>query len=163
MKVMINSKDDTLETLRLFRIIFKSITKHYSEVEKSSGVGGASLWAMAEIADSSNLTVSGLAKAMSIHQSTTSNLLEKLESKRYVTRIRSTDDRRVVHLSLTAKGREALAKAPVPYRGLLPDAVMRLEPNTMMQLNHNLTELVAKLEWKQEEEVAIMEEAVLRA
>jgi hypothetical protein len=56
----------------------------------------------------------------------------------------------VVHLSLTAKGREALAKAPVPYRGLLPDAVMRLEPNTMMQLNHNLTELVAKLEWKQE-------------
>ncbi|HEY8085733.1 MAG TPA: MarR family transcriptional regulator [Methylophilaceae bacterium] len=147
---MINSKADTLETLRLFRIIFKSITKHYNEIEKSSGVGGASLWAMAEIADSNNLTVSGLAKAMSIHQSTTSNLLEKLESKRYVTRIRSTDDRRVVHLSLTAKGREALAKAPVPYRGLLPDAVMRLEPNTMMQLNHNLTELVAKLEWKQE-------------
>lgn len=150
MKIMINSKADTLETLRLFRIIFKSITKHYNEIEKSSGVGGASLWAMAEIADSNNLTVSGLAKAMSIHQSTTSNLLEKLESKRYVTRIRSTDDRRVVHLSLTAKGREALAKAPVPYRGLLPDAVMRLEPNTMMQLNHNLTELVAKLEWKQE-------------
>jgi DNA-binding MarR family transcriptional regulator len=149
---MTNSQPDTLETLRLFRIIFKSITKHYSEVEKSTGIGGASLWAMAEIADSSNLTVSGLAKAMSIHQSTTSNLLEKLESKEYVTRLRSSDDKRVVHLSLTAKGRKALAKAPMPYRGLLPDVVMRLEPKTLAQLNQNLTELVSRLERKYEKD-----------
>jgi DNA-binding MarR family transcriptional regulator len=147
-----NSKSDTLESLRLFRVIFKSITKHYSAVEKATGIGGASLWALAEISESSNLTVSGLANAMSIHQSTASNLLEKLESKDYVIRLRSTKDRRVVHLSLTGKGRKVLTKAPTPYRGLLPDVVMKLEPKTLAQLNRNLTALVAKLDRKYEKD-----------
>ncbi|HEY7985316.1 MAG TPA: MarR family transcriptional regulator [Methylophilaceae bacterium] len=149
---MTNSRPEALEALRLFRIIFKSITKHYSEVEQATGIGGASLWALAEIADSHNLTVSGLAKAMSIHQSTASNLLEKLETKDYILRVRSKQDRRVVNLSLTDKGRRILDKAPMPYRGLLPDVVMRLEPEMLVQLNSNLTELVAKLGRKYEKD-----------
>lgn len=150
MEPMTDSRLDALEALRLFRIIFKSITKHYHEIEKLTGIGGASLWALAEIADSPKLTVSGLAKAMSIHQSTASNLLEKLETNAYVIRLRSADDRRVVNLSLTEKGRNILSKAPVPYRGILPDAVMRLEPKTLAQLNLNLAALVSRLERKQE-------------
>jgi DNA-binding MarR family transcriptional regulator len=89
---------------------------------------------------------------MSIHQSTASNLLEKLESKGYILRLRSKEDRRVVHLSLTDKGRQVLAQAPAPYRGLLPDVVMRLEPDTLVQLNNNLTALVAKLGRKYEKD-----------
>lgn len=147
---MTDNKTDALETLRLFRVIFKSITKHYHEIEKLTGIGGASLWALAEIADSPNLTVSGLAKAMSIHQSTASNLLEKLEANAYVVRLRSSDDRRVVHLSLTDKGRDILSRAPAPYRGLLPDAVMRLDALSLAQLNDSLAALVSRLDHKQD-------------
>ena len=79
-----NSSVSALETLKLFRVIFKSAHKHFHEIEKTAGIGGASLWALAEIAETSNLTVSGLAKAMSIHQSTASNLMEKLEVSGYI-------------------------------------------------------------------------------
>ena len=138
--------------LKLFRIIFKSTTQHFHEVEQKLGIGGASLWALAEVAGAEPLTVSGLAKTMSIHQSTASNLIEKLESRGYLMRQRSQSDRRVVHLMLTSKGRMTLSQAPPPYRGVLPDAVMKLSPETLMQLHANLIELVSKLERKHEED-----------
>lgn len=137
-----------LEALALFRVVFKSANRHFHEIEKKAGIGGASLWALAEVAEAGNLTVSGLAKAMSIHQSTASNLMEKLESSGYILRVRSTDDRRVVYLTITDKGREALTKAPPPYRGILPDALMRLNTETLDQLNQNLQELVSLLDHK---------------
>jgi len=137
-----------LEALRLFRIIFKSANRHFHDIEKTAGIGGASLWALAEIAETKELTVSGLAKAMSIHQSTASNLMEKLESSGYVIRTRSVSDRRVVHLALTDQGKETLSKAPPPYRGILPDALMRLDPQTLQALNSHLVELTSVMTGK---------------
>ncbi len=135
-----------LEALKLFRVIFKSANKHFHEIEKVAGIGGASLWALAEIADSPDLTVSGLAKAMTVHQSTASNLMDKLDAGGYILRTRSVEDRRVVHLSLTDKGRDVLAKAPPPYRGILPDALMRMNPESLALLNRTLVELIAGMD-----------------
>ncbi len=149
MSTPLNSKI-ALETLSLFRIVFKSANRHFHEVEKKAGIGGASLWAMAEIAEYENLTVSGLAKAMAVHQSTASNLMDKLETSGYVLRTRSTEDRRVVYLELTQKGRAALEKAPPPYRGILPDALMKLDPAILEQLNQNLIQLVSSLDYMQD-------------
>lgn len=134
--------NQALETLKLFRIIFKSANRHFHEIEKMAGIGGASLWALAEIAEGSNLTVTDLSSKMSIHQSTTSNLLDKLSEMGYVKRNRSTADRRVVYLEATDKGREVLAKAPLPHRGILPDALMRLHPEMRTQLHSHLKDLV---------------------
>lgn len=142
------SASPALEALKLFRIIFKSANRHFHDIEKVAGIGGASLWALAEIAENSGLTVSGLAKAMSVHQSTASNLMEKLETSGYILRTRSENDRRVVHLSLTEQGREVLAKAPPPYRGILPDALRRLDQDSLNQLNDCLTKLVSGMEGK---------------
>lgn len=141
-----DAKTTALEVLKLFRIVFKSATRHFHEIEKMAGIGGASLWALAEIAETDGLTVTGLANAMSLHQSTASNLIEKLEASGYVIRTRSTQDRRVVHLTLTDKGRDVLTKAPPPYRGILPDALMRMDPQALGQLNHHLADLVAGLD-----------------
>lgn len=140
------TKTAALEALKLFRIIFKSANRHFHEIEKLAGIGGASLWALAEIGELENLTVSRLANSMSIHQSTASNLIDKLEAKGYIARIRSADDRRVVFLTLTAQGKDVLNKAPLPHRGILPDALMRLDPDTLNQINDNLRVLISGME-----------------
>jgi DNA-binding MarR family transcriptional regulator len=137
-----NSKTQALETLKLFRIIFKSANRHFHEIEKLAGIGGASLWALAEIVETDKLTVTDLATHMSIHQSTASNLLDKLEAEGYITKVKSTRDRRVVYLEATDQGREVLTKAPLPHRGILPDALMRLNPEVLTELYAHLTELV---------------------
>lgn len=147
----IDPKTSALETLKLFRIIFKSANRHFHEVEKKVGIGGASLWALAEISEADNLTVSALAKAMSVHQSTVSNLIEKLEVSGYVVRIRSLEDRRVVHLALTDQGRDVLSKAPPPYRGILPDALMRMDAEALSTLNSHLSELIVGMQGKHDD------------
>ena len=138
-----------LETLKLSRIIFKSVNRHFHDVEKAVGIGGASLWALAEVAESDNITVTKLAQNMSIHQSTASNLIDKLVSDQYLVRIKDTQDRRVVHLSLTPRGKEVLRHAPLPHRGILPDALMRLNPASLEHLNQYLNELIATMDAKQ--------------
>lgn len=142
----VNSKIRALETLKLFRIIFKSANRHFHEIEKLAGIGGASLWALAEIAEANKLTVTDLATHMSIHQSTASNLLDKLESGGYITRVKSANDRRVVYIVATEQGREVLTRAPLPHRGILPDALMRLTPESLAELHNHLTVLVEGME-----------------
>jgi len=137
------SGNSALDVLKLFRIIFKSANRHFHQIEKVAGIGGASLWALSEIAEADQLTVTELATRMSIHQSTASNLLDKMGAEGYIEKIRSTSDRRVVHVMLTEQGRDALVKAPLPHRGMLPDALMRLDPATLAELNQHLLELVA--------------------
>jgi DNA-binding MarR family transcriptional regulator len=143
-----NSEQLTIEALRYFRIIFKSANQHFHEVEKQAGIGGASLWALSEIS-SNNLTVNGLAKAMSIHQSTASNLLEKLEVAGLVKRTRSDVDRRVVYLEITDKGNQILQKAPLPHKGVLPDALSKLDQIQLESLILILTDLTNKISEKQ--------------
>lgn len=142
-------RPDPLPVLKLFRVIFQSVNRHSHEVERKAGVGGAQLWALAEIAGRPRITVTELARAMSIHQSTASNLLEKLESQRYIKRTRSEEDRRVVLLTLTSEGEEILRKAPLPYRGVLSDALLKMDEKSLDILQGSLEKLVAQLEYKQ--------------
>lgn len=135
-------KPIALENLRLFRIIFKSANRHFHEIEKKIGIGGASLWAMAEINYHQQLTVTQLAQSMSIHQSTASNLIEKLEKDGYIQRLRSEVDKRVVLLSLSHSGKVLLNSAPMPHRGMLPDALSQLSEQQLLALISLLTEVV---------------------
>ncbi len=138
-----------LETLKLFRIIFKSNNRHFHEVEKATGIGGASLWAIAEIAGNTAITISELSKAMSIHQTTASNLVDKLEKTGYVQRVRSNVDRRVVNIHLTELGRSILKDAPTPFRGVLPDALMKMQTEQLALLKQNLLVLISSMDVKE--------------
>src|SRR5258708_36963764 len=66
-----------LEVLAQFRVVFKSIRRHYQDVERRSGLTGALLWALAEIAGRPGGQVGELARSLAIHQSTASNLVRR--------------------------------------------------------------------------------------
>ncbi|MFC4161206.1 MarR family winged helix-turn-helix transcriptional regulator [Chitinimonas lacunae] len=130
-----------LEALKRFRVLFKSASNPYESAEQCAGLTGAQLWALAEVAQADNLTVNGLAEAMAVHQSTASNLIDKLDHKGLVLRLRDPYDRRVVRLRPTPSGQAVLASAPGPAAGILPDALLRLAPEKLEQLNELLNEL----------------------
>ena len=71
-----------LEVLEQFRVIFKSIRRHYRSVEERSGISGALLWALAQVAANPGSQVGDLARALAIHQSTASNLLRSLAEEK---------------------------------------------------------------------------------
>ncbi len=134
-----------LDTLTKFRLVINSTKRHYKWIEQQTGVNGALIWAMWELHHSPGLKVSEIADAMALHQSTASNLLDKLQDKGLVKRDRSTDDQRVVRLFLTRTGKALITRVPQPARGLLQEALFKLSPESLQTLNHLLEQLLREM------------------
>lgn len=134
-----------VEVLKQFRVVFRSVRKHFQSVEKELGISGAQLWALSEVQSKPGLTLAELATAMSLHQSTTSNLLEKLIVAQLVEKKRSSQDGRSIRIFPTHKGGGELAKAPLPFKGLLPDALERMPEQDLRGLYEALSLLLATM------------------
>lgn len=131
--------------LKDLRIIFRAIQSHSRLVEKKSGLSSAQLWMLWELHNTPGLKVSQLAGILSIHQSTCSNMLDKLEAKELIYRKRISSDQRVVLLFLSEKGADVLARAPKPAQGALTEALLSLPDTTLANLGTGLSELVEAL------------------
>jgi DNA-binding MarR family transcriptional regulator len=126
-------------------VIFGAVRQHFQAVEKSCGVSGAQIWAMAALRQTPGMKVSELAQALSIHASTASNLLDKIEKAGLIRRERNSADQRVVRLYLTAAGEQALSKAPQPLTGILTHALGQLPEDALARLNQDLSALIAHM------------------
>lgn len=138
-------EETVYNVLRAMRLVFRSVQKHNHGIEQQCGIGGAQLWALWEIADTADLRVSDLAKRLSIHQSTASNLIDKLEKQGFVRRERNGPDQRVVYLRLADAGREVIDKAPRPAKNIIIDALHNVPDEALMQLDAGLITLVQHL------------------
>lgn len=132
--------------LRKFRIVFNAVKTHFQQVEKRAGIGGAQLWALSVIRDQPGVGVTGLAEAMDIHQSTASNLVKNLIAMALVEASKEGPDRRAVQLYILPSGLKLLRKAPGPFHGVLPEALVRLDAKTLARLDKDLAMLIEALE-----------------
>lgn len=135
-----------VEVLQQFRLIFRAVKRHFQSVEEACGVSGAQLWALAQIAGQPGIKVGELAKALAVHQTTASNLVDRLSRAGFIERRRSTRDQRVVELYPSHAGTTALGRAPEPLRGVLPDALAALTPAKRLQLSLLLSELTGLMQ-----------------
>lgn len=133
------------------RVLFRSIQQHSKTVEKECGLTSAMLWMMWELFSTPGMKVSQLANALSIHASTCSNMLDKLETRGLIKRKRSGKDQRAVHLYITNKGSALLAKAPRPAQGALSGALEKLGDHDLDKLAEGLTVLIGSLKTKDED------------
>jgi DNA-binding MarR family transcriptional regulator len=140
-----DTKEWPHEVLKRFRLIFRAVQQHSQWVETRCGVTSAQLWALWELSESPGLRVSDMARAMSIHHSTASNLLDKLARKGLIKRERVSEDQRVVTLNLTREGIDLIERAPSPARGILQHALFRLPKALLQSLAQDLEVLVKEM------------------
>jgi DNA-binding MarR family transcriptional regulator len=134
-----------LAVLEQFRMIFRSVKKHFQWVQEKTGVSGAQIWVLAEIHRTPGIRVTELARAMAVHQSTASNLIDRLDKAGLIRRERSAVDQRVVHVSLTRTGQRTIAAAPRPLEGVLPDALNSLPRTNLLELKQHLDALARSM------------------
>jgi DNA-binding MarR family transcriptional regulator len=142
----IDTDQAALQVLRQFRQVFNAVKSHFQQVEKTVGMGGAQVWALSVVRDHPGIGMGALAKAMSIHQSTASNLVRALIDREMVVARKQGADRRAVQLSLLPAGAKVLKKAPGPFAGLLPDALKALPADTLARLQGDLAQLIVVLD-----------------
>lgn len=133
------------QVLRRFRQVFNAVRSHFARVEMRTGLGGSQLWALSIVQQQPGIGVSGLARAMDVHQSTASNLVRGLVQRELLLACKDGPDRRIVRLRLPPAANRLLRRAPGPAEGVLPQALQGLDANTLLRLDQDLGQLIKLL------------------
>jgi DNA-binding MarR family transcriptional regulator len=133
------------EVHKQFRAIFNMAKPRIQPREPSCRISGAQLLALAVIARQPGLRISELAQAMIVHQTTASNLVERLAAQDMVEKRRLEHDLRVVCLYPLPAGMELIKQRALPTKSVLPEALSRLPPQKLSELQAILAELIGIL------------------
>ncbi len=104
------------ELLIALRKVIRAIGLHSKHLNKTSGLTSPQLIIMQEIDKSSGVNSSQIAKNVTLSAATVTNILDRLENKGLVSRVRNTQDKRKVSLYLTDSGKAILLNAPQPLQ-----------------------------------------------
>lgn len=135
----------SLQVLKKFRIIYGSVRQQFREIEQTCGVTGSQLWILQEVGKTPGIGVSELADRLSIHQSTGSQLVEKLANRGLINKERSKEDQRRVGLWVSEEASNLLKNAPGPAEGILPEALQTLSAPALLSLDNSLLEVIEQL------------------
>lgn len=100
------------EVLATLRQIIRAIDIHSKQLSKHFGLTGPQLVLIKEIAAHRDISVSELARKVSLSQATVTTIIDRLETRGLATRIRSARDKRKVTLRITPKAQEILQANP---------------------------------------------------
>ena len=120
----------------------RSVTGLYTSWLKQLGLTYTQYITFLVLWEKDGITVGEICERLMLDNGTVSPLLKKMESAGYVSRSRSTEDDRVVVITLTDKGREMQAKASD-----IPEKVgecIDLSPDKAVKLYELLYELLGK-------------------
>ncbi|WP_163930961.1 MarR family winged helix-turn-helix transcriptional regulator [Paraferrimonas sp. SM1919] len=104
------------ELLVSIRKVIRAIDLHSKHLNKSSGLTGPQLLIMQEIGRVKGVMASQIAKQINLSAATVTNIVDRLESRGLVNRVRSTEDKRRVSLFLSEQGQAILIGAPQPLQ-----------------------------------------------
>ena len=100
------------QVLIALRQIIRAIDLHSKKLEREAGLTGPQLLLMRVLQDEGAMTSSVLARSVSLSQATVTTILDRLETKRYLTRERNTQDKKKVVVTLTESGVDVINSAP---------------------------------------------------
>ncbi len=104
--------EDRKAVLDSIRRIVRAVRLSSRSSESAVGLSAAQLFVLQKLAEHDGLSINELASETLTHQSSVSVVVSKLAARRLVRRTISRLDRRRTLISLSAKGRRALAGAP---------------------------------------------------
>jgi DNA-binding MarR family transcriptional regulator len=98
------------------RKITQAITLHSRDLSRRYGLTGPQLIILNEIANNRTLSVSELARYISLSQATVTDILNRLERRGLIERARDSADRRRVLIRITDQCRQILSQTPPPLQ-----------------------------------------------
>lgn len=107
-----STSDKIEEVLIALRRVIRATDLHSKKLVKTASVTGPQLLLLQIVHAKDNMTISELARDMSLSQATVTTILDRLQKRELVERIRSETDKRKVHPRLTDHGRKILESAP---------------------------------------------------
>lgn len=141
-----SKRGDTTAIVQGLRRIVKALHVYSQDVRNAYGLTGPQLWALKTLQQSAPMSTGRLAAALAVHQSSVSILVDRLDKRGLVRRVRGPADHRVVHLELTNRGATLAADAPEPAQGRLLHGLEAMPPREVRRIRHAVDRLVRAME-----------------
>lgn len=94
------------------RRIMQQMDHHSHKLDKKYGITVPQLTCLYEIYEKGDMTLSLLSKEIHLSPSTLVGVIDRLEEKELVKRTRDTEDRRMIFIGITNKGKEFIQTSP---------------------------------------------------
>lgn len=136
---------ETTAVLDHLRRIVRTLREGSRAAETRIGVTGAQLFVLRALAGATPSSLNEVAARTHTHQSTVSVVVKRLVAQKLVRRTTSTVDARNLQLSLTARGRAVLQRAPLAAQDRLIAGLEGLPRAERTRLASGLGRLVAAM------------------
>jgi len=137
--------DATLIVQGLRRIV-KALHSFSQDVYRQYGLTGPQLWALKTLQREGRLSAGQLARALAVHQSSLSILIDRLEKRGLVSRVRARGDGRFVLIEMTKRGLALAAMAPEPAQGRLLHGLQAMSRAEVSQIRRAVDRMVQVME-----------------
>lgn len=135
-----------LRILQSLRRIIRAIEIHSQKLSHEHQITGPQLGCLLAIKQHGALTTSRLAHTVFLSPSTVVGIVDRLEEKGLVVRLRDTRDRRQVHIDLTEAGSRLAVGAPSPLQQTLANGLRDLPALELISITLALDKLVNLME-----------------
>ncbi|MBL7225899.1 MAG: MarR family transcriptional regulator [Desulfobacteraceae bacterium] len=129
-----------IRTIRTKEIIYSirrlmQAGEHYTkELNKIYNVSAAQINCLLALHENGPLPPSQIAKHMMVNSSTVTGIIDRLEKKDLVRRLRISQDRRVITVELTKSGKMLAENAPPPIQQKIIDGLSQLAPSKIDEI-----------------------------
>lgn len=139
-------QDPIAEIIHRIRRLMQAAELYSKKLDKNYGLTSAQLHTILALYENGPQPPSQLAKRVMVKSSTITGIVDRLERKGLVTRVRSLRDRRVTNIELTTEGKRLSKKAPSPINQTLVDGLKKLSNSEVQQIVLSLSKLTEMLD-----------------
>jgi DNA-binding MarR family transcriptional regulator len=134
--------DFGIRILLALRKIIRAVDIHSRMLASEYGITGPQLACLLAVVEKESITATEIADRISLSASTVIGILDRLESKELLQRERDTNDRRLIHIAPTAKGKNLAAQMPYPLKRPLNTALGKMTESEQKKAVETLEKLV---------------------
>ena len=134
------------EILISLRKIMRAADLHSQRLMKESGLTSPQLLVMQAIEKEGKPSTSTLARHICVSQATMTRIVDRLERAGLVSREKSTQDKRVIHVRLTEAGHSKLKLAPEPLQAEFLRRFRELEDWEQQMLKSSLLRIAKMMD-----------------
>jgi len=116
------------------------------ELNKAYQVSAPQLHCLLALHENGPLPPSQIARHIMVKSSTVTGIIDRLEQKGLVYRLRNSPDRRVITIQLTEAGKELAQNAPPPIQHKIVDGLKKLPEGEIKQIILSLSKLTHMLD-----------------
>lgn len=134
------------EVVFLIRKLMQAGERYTKELNKKFNVSAPQVATLLALFEEGPMSPSLIARTIMVNSSTVTGIIDRLEQKGLVVRLRNSPDRRIVTVELTEAGKRLAEHAPPPIQHKIVEGLMDLDERTMDGIVQSLTRLTEMID-----------------